>query len=200
MSGEESGHDWFHVDRVRKNALRIAEEEKNVDLFLIQIAALLHDIGDWKLNNSGMSEKEILEETCVILKYPPEIAEQVVNIVLNMSYSKNIKNRKKLSLEGQIVQDADRIDAMGAIGIARAFAYGGKDKRELYNPTKKPQTFKSIEAYKRNKSTTVNHFYEKIFRLTGLMNTKSAKKLATKRERFMKEYLDQFYSEWKGMI
>jgi uncharacterized protein len=198
MSEEGTGHDWFHVDRVRRTALKIAQQEKNVDLFIVQVASLLHDIGDWKLNISGKSEEEILRETCQLLSFPSELTEQVIDIILNMSYSKNVGNTHKLSPEGQIVQDADRLDAMGAIGIARAFAYGGKKGRELYNPAITPKTFQSTEEYQKANSPTINHFYEKIFLLRSQLNTKTAQKIALKRETFMKKYLEEFYKEWQG--
>lgn len=198
MTGEGTGHDYFHVERVRKTALRIAKKEKNVDLFIIELAALLHDIGDWKLNTSKQSEEDILRRTCQTLKFPPEVTEQSLDIILNMSFSKNLGKKKVLSLEGQIVQDADRLDALGAIGIARAFAYGGKKDRELYNPAIKPQTFSSTKAYRQANSSTINHFYEKLFLLKDTLNTKTAKGIASDRETFMKVFLREFYAEWEG--
>lgn len=198
MSGESTGHDWFHAERVVNMALKIAQSEKNVDVFLVEIAALLHDIGDWKLNTSDKTEEEILTETMTLLSFPKELQTKVLDIVPNMSFSKNVSEKKELSIEGKIVQDADRLDSLGAIGIARAFAYGGKQKRELYNPDIKPRTFQDTAAYRNSKSHTVNHFYEKLFLLKDLMNTPYAQKIAEKREHYMKEFLDEFLSEWNG--
>lgn len=198
MSGEATGHDWFHVERVFTTATKIAKAEKNVDLFIVQAAALLHDIGDWKVATAEKSEEEILDEAFDTLQIPRESSEEIKDIILNMSFRKNITGKKSLSSEGKIVQDADRLEALGAIGIARAFAYGGKKKRAIYNPAIKPQEFTSIEAYKNSDGTTINHFYEKLFKLRKQLNTKTAKKIALKREKFMKDFLKEFYAEWNG--
>ena len=144
MEGEGTGHDWFHVERVVATAKRICVKEKNADKFLVEAAALLHDIGDWKLNSSGRTEEEILRSVCKKLALENEDSKKIIGIIINMSFSANIGKKKQLSLEGQIVQDADRLEALGAIGIARAFAYGGKKGRELYNPSKKPKKFSSL--------------------------------------------------------
>lgn len=198
MADEATGHDWFHIERVVKTATLLAKKEKNVDLFIIQAAALLHDIGDWKVNNSKKTEEEILEEACKKLEISQQDAESIKNIILNMSFRKNVITKKKLSLEGKIVQDADRLEALGAIGIARAFAYGGKKNRQLYNPAIKPQTFKSTEEYMNTQGHTINHFYEKLFKLRKQLHTKTAKTIALKREKFMKAFLKEFYAEWNG--
>lgn len=198
MSGEASGHDWFHVERVAKLALYIAEEEGEVDLVLIELAALLHDLGDYKVAGQA-TEEEVLEKACIELKIPVALKQEIKEIILNQSFSKNIEKKQTLSLEGQIVQDADRLDALGAIGIARAFAYGGKKGREIYNPHKKPLQFTTMEAYRNTPGPTVNHFYEKLFLLKPLLNTKASQKIAAKRERFMKKFLEEFYAEWDGL-
>jgi uncharacterized protein len=198
MTGESTGHDWFHIERVVRMALKIAQSEKKANIFLVEMAALLHDIGDWKLNDSKKLEEEILTETMTALTFPKELQIKILDIVTNMSFSKNVSEKRELSLEGQIVQDADRLDALGAIGIARAFAYGGKQNREIYNPDIKPRTFQNTEAYRNSKSHTINHFYEKLFLLKDLMNTKYAKKTAEKREEYMQAFLDEFLSEWNN--
>jgi len=198
MTGESTGHDWFHIERVVTMALKIAQSEKKANIFLVEMAALLHDIGDWKLNDSKKLEEEILTETMTALTFPKELQIKILDIVTNMSFSKNVSEKRELSLEGQIVQDADRLDALGAIGIARAFAYGGKQNREIYNPDIKPRTFQNTEAYRNSKSHTINHFYEKLFLLKDLMNTKYAKKTAEKREEYMQAFLDEFLSEWNN--
>ena len=198
MASELTAHDWFHVERVVKSALSISKKEKKGDLFIIHAAALLHDISDWKVNNSGKSEEEVLEDAYAILSIPVEKRPALSDIILNMSFNKNIEGRKKLSIEGQIVQDADRLDALGAIGIARAFAYGGKKNRLLYDPAVKPITALTQASYKNSDGHTVNHFYEKLFKLRKQLNTTAAKEIATKREQFMKNFLKEFYAEWQG--
>lgn len=198
MAGEATGHDWFHIERVVNMAIKIAKKEPKADLFIVQAAALLHDIGDYKINNSEQTEEEILEEVCTHLTFSSQDAEKIQRIILNLSFRKNIASKKKLSLEGQIVQDADRLEALGAIGIARAFAYGGKKNRQIYNPDIKPSVFTSQEAYTNSEGHTINHFYEKLFKLKKQLNTKTAKDIAEKREKFMKEFLKKFYAEWNG--
>lgn len=198
MEGEGTGHDWFHIERVLGTAKRISKKQKGVDQFLVEAAALLHDIGDWKLNSSGRTEEEILRSVCKKLALEDIDSKKIIEIIINMSFSANVGNKKKLCLEGQIVQDADRLDALGAIGIARAFAYGGKKGRELHNPTKKPKKFSSTNSYRNSDGPTTNHFYEKLFLIKKQLNTKEAVKIAEKREKFMKEFLKEFYGEWEG--
>ena len=198
MNGESTGHDWFHVERVYKTATRIAKSEKNVDLFIVQTAALLHDLGDWKVNNSDKTEEEIIIAACRELRISKDDTLKVIQIIINMSFSKNVDSKKKLSLEGKIVQDADRLEALGAIGIARAFAYGGKKNRQIYNPNIKPINFKTTEEYRNTEGHTINHFYEKLFKLRKMLNTKTEKQIALKREKFMKTFLKEFYAEWDG--
>lgn len=196
MSEEATGHDFFHAQRVLKNALIISITEKNVDLFILQAAALMHDLGDWKVNESEKTEKEILKDTCTVLSIPEVESEKIIEIILNMSFSANVVERKKLSIEGKIVQDADRLDAIGAIGIARVFAYGAKRGKVMHDPSIKPVKHATIKSYRYAKSTTVNHFYEKLFLLKDLMNTKKGKQMAVRREKFMKRYLEELYKEW----
>lgn len=198
MEGEGTGHDWFHIERVVATAKRISKKEKNANKFLVEAAALLHDIGDWKLNSSGRTEEEILRSVCKKLALENEDSKRLIEIIINMSFSANIGKKKQLSLEGQIVQDADRLDALGAIGVSRAFAYGGKKGRELYNPSKKPKKFSTTVSYRNSDSPTVNHFYEKLFLIKKQLNTSEAVKIAEKREKFMKEFLKEFFGEWEG--
>lgn len=200
MGTESTGHDWFHVERVFKTATMISQGEKDTDLFIIQAAALLHDLGDWKVNTSDKTEEEIIADACKDLDINLEDTKQIIDIILNMSFSKNVDRQKKLSMEGKIVQDADRLEALGAIGIARAFAFGGKNNRELYNPEIKPSKYKTLKDYQNTKNPTINHFYEKLFLLVPLMNTKTGKQMAAKREKYMKNFLKQFYAEWEGEI
>jgi uncharacterized protein len=198
MGEESTGHDWFHVARVAKTALFIAKKEKIGDLFIIEVAALLHDIADWKLNISNKTEEQILDEAFGHFELSKQVSSEIKAIILNISFSKNVGGKKKLSIEGRIVQDADRLEALGAIGIARAFAYGGKKNRQIYNPKIKPKVFKSTKTYKNTASPTINHFYEKLFLIRKNLNTKTAKNIAKKREKFMKEFLAEFYKEWAG--
>lgn len=198
---EVTGHDWFHADRVRKNSMYIAKKDfsnQSIDLFLLQTVALMHDLGDWKVNTTKKSEKEILADACKTLNIPEPYSSQIVEIIIHLSFSANIEKKNELPLEGKIVQDADRLDALGAIGIARAFAFGGQRNRQIYNPSIKPQTLKSAKDYKNTQNPSINHFYEKLFLIKDLMNTKTGKQLAIKREKFMKKYLDEFYEEWKA--
>lgn len=197
LQGDSTGHDWFHVDRVRNLALYIAQNEKNANVFIVELAALLHDIADWKFH--GGSE-DIGPKTAgkwlTSLNIPTGIISEVCNIIKGVSFKGAGAEIIPLSLEGQIIQDADRLDAMGAIGIARAFAYGGYKGREIYNPENDPLSYASFEEYKSNQSSTINHFYEKLLLLKDRMNTKTAKLLAEKRHQRMLNFLNDFKSEW----
>lgn len=197
LEGEGSGHDWWHIHRVRNNALNIAKAY-DVDIFIIELAALLHDIADHKfhdgdetvgLRKAGKFLKSIFVEN--------DIIEEVILIMKQVSFSKGVIPS---TLEGRIVQDADRLDAIGAIGIARTFAFGGFMKREIYNPNIPAKNYKSLDEYKKNTNPTLNHFYEKLLLLKDLMNTKEAKRLAEARHDYMKVFLAQFYAEWDAKV
>ncbi len=200
LKNAESGHDWFHIERVYKNAKLISADE-TVDLFVVELAALLHDIADSKFNdgdeNIGPKKaKDFLHS----LNINKSIVTHIVNIISNMSFSKNIGNDVKFnSLELQVVQDADRLDAIGAIGIARTFNYGGFKNRTIYNPEIKPNLEMTKGEYKKSTAPTINHFYEKLLLLKDKMNTKTGKKIALERHKFMEMYLQQFYNEWNGL-
>lgn len=196
LEGEGTGHDWWHILRVYKTSIYIGKKE-NANLFLVGLAALLHDIADWKFNdgNSNIGPK-LSREWLESLGVDGYIIDKVTEIIRTMSFKGGITNSKQETIEGKIVQDADRLDAIGAIGIARTFAYGGFKERELYNPNIKPQQYKDFEQYKKNVSTTINHFYEKLLLLKNLMNTESGKSMAKERHEFMENYLDQFIREW----
>lgn len=198
LEGEGSGHDWWHVYRVWQTAKSISKKEKS-DLFIVELGALLHDIADWKFCDGDETVgPKIAGKWLTSQKLDAEYIKTVQEIIEDVSF-KGAGVKKKIRLkEGEIVQDADRLDAMGAIGIARCFAYGGFRKREMYNPDVKPAKHKTAEEYKKNTSSSVNHFYEKLFLLKDLMNTKTAKKIALKRHKFMKNYLDEFFKEWKS--
>ncbi|MFZ3054902.1 MAG: HD domain-containing protein [Minisyncoccales bacterium] len=198
LDGEASGHDWWHVYRVWKNAKIIAKNEK-ADLFIVEIASLLHDIADWKFHQGDESVGP-REAEKILSKYdiPENIINQVCEIIVSISFKgANVKSETK-TIEGKIVQDADRLDAIGAIGIARAMAYGGYKNRPIYDPNKKPTLHKTKKAYMKNNGSSINHFYEKLLLLKNLMNTKTAKKLAKERHSFMEKYLDKFFEEWEG--
>jgi len=194
----EGGHDWWHIERVWKNAKLIAANE-NVDLFVVELAALLHDIADSKFydgdENIGPEKARHFLESISIEK---EIIEHVENIMRNISFKGGNFTNDFFSKELAVVQDADRLDAIGAIGIARAFNYGGFKNREIYNPSIPPNFEMDKEDYKKSKAPSINHFYEKLLLLKNRMNTESGKKLAEERHQFMETFLKQFFLEWKG--
>lgn len=198
LRGESSGHDWWHVYRVWKMAKNIGQKEK-ADMFVIELAALLHDIADYKMHGGDDTvgpklAKEWLEKQEVNEK----IIAHICAIIKEASF-KGAKVRTKINtLEGKVVQDADRLDAIGAIGISRTFAYGGAKNKEIYDPNIKPKMHRSFEEYKNNKSSTINHFYEKLLLLKDLMNTQSGKKIAQKRNKIMERFLKDFFNEWEG--
>ena len=199
LKGAEGGHDWFHIQRVFKNTLLIAKDEK-VDVLVVSLGALLHDIADAKFNNGDETVgPKMASEFLTSLGVRKKIMDHVVKIIENISYKSSLGTKKLYtSKELQVVQDADRLDAIGALGIARAFNYGGFMNRELYNPEIAPNLQMTKEEYKASKAPTINHFYEKLLLLKDKMNTESGKKLAEKRHQFMLEYLEQFYREWNG--
>jgi uncharacterized protein len=201
LEGAEGGHDWFHTKRVLANSIHIAKKE-NANLFVVQLAALLHDIADAKFHDGDETlgpkiASEFLEEQ----KVDPLNLEHIVKIIKSVSFKNSLSPMENPfdSIELQIVQDADRLDAIGAIGIARAFNYGGFKNRELYNPKVPPNMNMNKEAYKKSSAPTINHFYEKLLLLKEKMNTPTGKKLAENRHDFMVSYLDQFYQEWEGI-
>ncbi|MBS3124720.1 HD domain-containing protein [Candidatus Woesearchaeota archaeon] len=198
LEGEGTGHDWWHIHRVRNTALTLAKEEQ-AETFIVELAALLHDIADWKFYNGDTAvgpkvAREWLEKWDV----PEPIIAHVCEIIERISFKgAGVLNLMK-SKEGLCVQDADRLDGLGAIGIARAFAYGGSKGRELHNPNIKPVLHSTFEQYKSDKGSTLNHFYEKLFLLKDRLNTQAAKRIAEDRHQFMEEYVKRFLSEWEG--
>ena len=202
LKDAEGGHDWFHIQRVYKNALLIADNE-DCNLQIVQLGVLLHDIADSKFHPdaSGGDEtigpkiaKDFLEKENV----DSETIQHVLNIIENVSYKGDNFEKKFHSKELEIVQDADRLDAIGAIGIARAFNYGGFKNRAMYNPDIAPKMKMSKEEYKKSEAPTINHFYEKLLLLKDKMNTETGKKIAKERHKFMESFLSQFYAEWEG--
>jgi len=198
LEGEGSGHDWFHIVRVSNNALDIAKKEKesyegNIDVFVIELGALLHDIADHKFGYNDKDRKDIITNFLLELGVQNEIIDHVVYIANNISFNGGKNKHKMETIEGKIVQDADRLDAIGAIGIGRTFAYGGYKKRVMYIPDS-DLDIKSKEA----KEDTISHFYEKLLLLKDKMNTKTGYKKAQNRHRVMEEFLENFHSEWNG--
>ncbi len=199
LHNAESGHDWFHVERVYKNALFMAKKE-DCNLVVVQLGALLHDIADSKFHNGDETiapkitrqflEQENTEETVI---------QHVINIIENISFKGGNFDKKFASIELEIVQDADRLDALGAIGIARAFNYGGFKNRLLYDPNITPNLNMTKEEYKNANSHTINHFYEKLLLLKDKMNTKTGKEMALERHQFMEVFLAQFHAEWNAV-
>jgi uncharacterized protein len=198
LSNEGTGHDWWHIERVRNNARLINTTEK-ADEFVIELAVLLHDVGDRKVIKKEEDDYSIAENFLRKQKVSEDVIEKVMFIIKNMSFSKSLNNKKEnVSKEFYIVQDADRLDAIGAIGIARAFIYGGSKGRPMYDPTKKAQKITTTKNYRKLNSSTFHHFEEKILLLKDLMNTKTAKKIANNRNMFVEKYLEQFLQEWSG--
>ena len=198
LTHAEGGHDWFHIERVYKNALLIAEEEE-CDLTVVKLAALLHDIADSKFHGGDESVGPKTARTFLESQNVSEdIILHVIAIIENISFKGGNFEKKFNSKELEIVQDADRLDALGAIGIARTFNYGGFKNRPLYNPNIQPNLNMSKEEYKNSESPTLNHFYEKLLLLKDKMNTETGKKIAQKRHDFMVTFLSQFYAEWDG--
>jgi uncharacterized protein len=196
LEGEGTGHDWWHIERVYKAALFICEKE-NANSFIVQLAALLHDIADWKFHNGNSNiGAEISKDWLESLDVEASDIDQVCTIIKTLSFKGGTVDSTQYTIEGKVVQDADRLDAIGAIGIARTFAYGGNKNREMYNPAIAPKIFDDFIHYKDAKNTTINHFYEKLLKLKDLMNTSSGKEIATTRHEFMELYLNQFYTEW----
>ncbi|WP_029271257.1 HD domain-containing protein [Flavobacterium sp. KJJ] len=199
LNDAEGGHDWFHIERVYKNALLIAKGT-DCDITVVQLGALLHDIADSKFHNG---DETIGPKTARLFlesqKVSEEIIMHVVNIIENISYKGGNFEKSFSSIELDIVQDADRLDAIGAIGVARAFNYGGFKNRALYNPEISPVTNMTKEEYKKNNAPTINHFYEKLLLLKDKMNTETGKQIAAERHKFMETFLAQFYAEWEGI-
>jgi uncharacterized protein len=196
LNDDCGGHDWWHVYRVWQLSKSIAVIEK-VDNFVVELAALLHDIADWKYNDGdeyagGKAARSLLSEYSL----SDQITDHVVEIIDSLSFKGAAVDTSMKTIEGKIVQDADRLDAIGAIGIARTFAYGGMKGRSIHEPDIKPCPHQSFEEYKNSNSPTINHFFEKLLLLKGRMNTQTAKDIAIERHQFMEQFLSQFFREW----
>jgi uncharacterized protein len=198
LENAEGGHDWFHIERVYKNALLIAQGEV-CDVNVVKLAALLHDIADSKFHNDDETiGPKIAREFLKNENVDEATIQHVINIIENISFKGGNTKNTFNSIELNIVQDADRLDAIGAIGIARAFNYGGFKNRALYNPEIAPKLTMSKEEYKKSQAPTLNHFYEKLLLLKDKMNTQTGKQIAQERHLFMEKFLSQFYAEWDG--
>jgi uncharacterized protein len=194
---EGSGHDWFHVDRVRRLSMLIGEKEGS-DPFITEMAALLHDLDDWKIATSGNEPLQRAKEWLRRMQVASDSSVAILNAIEDISFKgANIRTPVR-SLEAAVVQDADRLDAIGAIGIARTFAYGGHKNRLIYDPAIDPVMHDDFQAYQNSTAPTVNHFYEKLLLLKERMNTRTAMALATERHRFMESFLEQFFNEWEA--
>ncbi len=191
-ANDTSGHDWWHIQRVTQLALQIASKE-NADSYLVELAALLHDVDDWKLGNTNPNKTQLFLEDLGISQ---QEAVTILTIIGEVSFKGAGVETPTTSIESQCVQDADRLDALGAIGIARAFTYGGSKNRSLYEPNIDPVMHGSFQEYKVNQSHTINHFYEKLLLLKDRMTTPTGKVLAEERHQYMVGYLKQFFREW----
>jgi len=199
LKNAEGGHDWFHIERVYKNSLLIAKDE-NVDITIVSLAALLHDIADPKFHNGDETlGSKVASAFLLSQNVNEETIEHVTQIIDNMSFKNSFDlNTSFSSKEMEVVQDADRLDAIGAVGIARCFNYGGFKNRALYNPEIKPNLNMSKSEYKNSEAPTINHFYEKLLLLKDKMNTKTGKKIALERHLYMEGFLNRFFAEWEG--
>lgn len=200
FENEGSGHDWWHIYRVWQLSKVIAAKEKNVNLLVVELGALLHDIADWKFHDDEEAGMKTTQTWLRENGADPKLIDKVAHIVRHVSFKGGVATNHMESLEGKIVQDADRLDAIGAIGVARTFAFGGHISRPLYDPNISPKHYHDFETFKKTLkgNTTINHFYEKLLLLKDRMNTKTGKQMALRRHRFMEMYLKEFYSEWNG--
>jgi len=211
LSEDSTGHDWWHVHRVRNLAKRIARHE-DADIFIVELAALLHDIGDYKFFEGDEKAGVVkVKEWLSSLEISPSLSDKIVEITSRVSFMHSLPDKSKgkskknstipiFSKELMAVTDADRLDAIGAIGIARAFTYGGFFNRLIYDPATKPSKSITKEEYKTTKAPSINHFYEKLLKLKNMMHTKLGRKMAKRRHRFLNLYLKQFFKEWKGKM
>ncbi len=200
LANAEGGHDYWHVYRVWKLSKQIASKEPEADLLTVELGALLHDIADSKFHDGNEETgPKLASDFLHKQKVDHKTIEHVLNIIRYISFKNSFEEQIFTSKELQIVQDADRLDAIGAIGIARTFNYGGHKNREIYNPAIKPETNLTKEKYKKSNAPTINHFYEKLLLLKDKMNTKTGKQMAKHRHEYMVQFLEEFYSEWQGI-
>lgn len=197
LAKDSTGHDWWHVYRVWRTAKYIATKE-DANLLIVELAALLHDIADWKFHDGDMTiGPQLAKQWLTKLSISESICAEVCTIIQNTSFKGAKVQSTELTIEGKIVQDADRLDALGAIGIGRTFAYGGYKGRAMYDPAIQPTLHESFAAYQNNQGTTLNHFHEKLFLLKNSMNTQTGKQLACERHLFMEQFVQKFLQEWE---
>lgn len=198
LAGDSSGHDWWHIERVRRTALAIGREE-GADLVVVELAALLHDVADWKFAGGDHEAGPRAARTWLDQHdVPAAVTDHVCAIIAGLSFKGAGVPTPMATLEGQIVQDADRLDAIGAIGVARTFAYGGHKGQPIYDPDSRATLHGSFEEYKRGGGSSINHFYEKLLLLAERMNTRAGKRLAAGRHAFLERFLQQFLAEWNA--
>ena len=198
LAGDSSGHDWWHIDRVRRNALHIARDE-GADLFVVELAALLHDVADWKFHGGDDSiGPQTARDWLTRHEVDGSVIDHVCEIIATVSFKGAGVATEMSTIEGKCVQDGDRLDAIGAVGIGRAFAFGGHFGRAMYDPDVPPEQHQTFAAYKSKGGPTINHFYEKLLLLKDRMQTATGRRLATERHQFMEQFLDQFFGEWRG--
>lgn len=198
LAGDATGHDWWHIERVRRLALRLAAEE-GADPLVVELAALLHDVADWKLSGDADAGARHARAWLTSLGVEAAVVEHVSGIVAGVSFKGAGVATPMSTIEGRVVQDADRLDALGAIGIARAFAYGGSRGRALHEPEESPRLHASFAEYRSATGSTLNHFHEKLLLLRGRMHTAAGRRLADERHRFMEEFVRRFLAEWEGV-
>jgi uncharacterized protein len=199
FASEGSGHDWFHIDRVRRIALRIGKTEGG-DLFIIEMAALLHDLDDYKITGLESPVPEKAKSWLYSQNVEADVASLILQVIEEVSYKGSDIETPVSSVESAVVQDADRLDAIGAIGIARTFAYGGYKNRLIYDPKIAPEMHDDFQAYESSTAPTINHFYEKLLLLKDRMNTNTAKLMAAQRHQFMENYFQHFFDEWEAQV
>ncbi len=198
LAGDSSGHDWWHIDRVRRNAVHIARDE-GADLYVVELAALLHDVADWKFHGGDDSiGPRTARDWLTRHEVDPTVIDHICEIIATVSFKGAGVATEMSTIEGKCVQDGDRLDAIGAVGIARAFAFGGHFGRAMYDPEVPPEQHQTFAAYKSKGGPTINHFYEKLLLLKNRMQTATGRRLATERHQFMEQFLDQFFGEWRG--
>lgn len=199
FQGEGTGHDWWHMYRVWQLARHIASKEKDADLLIVELAALLHDIADWKFHDGDLEAgPQAARQWLQNIHTEERTIIAIEEIIRTVSFKGAGVASNMKTLEGKIVHDADKLDAMGAIGIARAFAYGGSKKRALYDPNSHATQHQTFEEYRKSDSSTINHFYEKLLLIKERMYTKTAQKMAEHRHTYMEDFLQEFYQEWDG--
>jgi uncharacterized protein len=200
FNGEGTGHDWWHMRRVWRLSKTIAANESGANLFVVELGALLHDIADWKFQDGDEEAGPVAaREWLSQLSASEHVIQQIEEIIRTVSFKGAGVDSNMKTIEGKIIHDADKLDALGAIGIARTFAYGGANHRGLYDPTDVAELHTNFESYKQNKGASINHFYEKLLLLKDRMYTETAKSIAEERHRYMELFLSEFYAEWDGL-